>query len=124
MSIINELPVVAILIAKTNRTPIMDRPRPKSEGGLEKRYEAKGARYEAYKIEEIDGVRRALLKTTNAKDEWTRIQEAGPQGFEWWSVTELEPPQEVSTVRALTRLAAAAEAFVGLVEEFLKKYKP
>ncbi len=120
MSIIKALePARYMLIAKTNRTPIMDRPRPKSEGGLEKRFEAKGARLEAYKIEEIEGVTYALLKTTNAQDEWTRLAEAGPNPFEWWDVIEIEPPQDVAQARAMTRIADACVAAVKLLEIYL-----
>jgi hypothetical protein len=126
MSIIKELqPAPYLLIAKTNRTPIMDRPRPKSEGGFEKRFEAKGARYKAYKIEPYEGVQYALLETTNPQDEWTRVTEAGPEPFEWWSVTELEPPQDVVQARAMTRIADAATKFASAVEnavELLDNY--
>jgi len=117
MSIIKELqPAPLLLIAKTNRTPILDRPRPKSEGGIEKRFEAKGARYKAYKIEIYEGVPYALLETTNSYDEWTRVTEAGPEPFEWWSVTELEAPQDVAHARAMTRMADAATKLANAVE--------
>lgn len=119
MSIIKDLPVTAILIAKTNRAPILDRPRPKSEGGIEKRFEAKGARYEAYKVDVFEGVQYALLKTVNAQDEWTRVKEAGPDGMEWWSVTPIDPPQDVAQSRAMTRIADAMASAVDLLRTYL-----
>ena len=93
----------------------MDRPRPKSEGGIEKRFEAKGSRYEAYKISVYEGVRYALLKTTNAQDEWTRVQEAGPQGTEWWDVIDIEPSKDVAIARAAFSIA---EAFTDIAGSF------
>ena len=116
MTIIKDLQPKYLLIAKTNRTPILDRPRPKTEGGIEKRFEAKGTRYRAYKIVEYDAVPYALLESNSSTDEWTRVTEAGPQGFEWWDVTEIDVPQDVAQIRATAKLADAAMKFAEATE--------
>lgn len=67
----------------------------------------------------------ALLKTTNSQDEWTRVSEAGPNPFEWWDVTYIDLPQDVSQSRAMTRLADAATTFANAAAsavQLLEKY--
>ena len=96
-----ELTVTMILEPKTNRVPIMDRPRPKSEGGIEKRFIAKGDPQKAYYIEYYEGVPYARIVPKNTNDkEYIRVQEAGG-GFEWCGVILLDPPAEIAIAQAI-----------------------
>ena len=97
-----ELIVKYILEPKTNRVPIMDRPRPKAEGGIEKRFIAKGDPQKAYYIMYYDGVPYARIVPKNPGDkEYIRVGEAGDEGFTWCNVIELAPPAEIAIAQAI-----------------------
>lgn len=109
-----QLVVKYLLEPKTNRRPIMDRPRPTSEGGIEKRYVAKGDPQKAYYFEYYDGVKYARIVPKNAGDkEYVRVQEAA-NGTEWFGVIELAPPAEVAIAQAIRDAGhEIAEAIAG-----------
>ena len=103
-----DLEIKYVLYSKTNRLPILDRPRPRSEGGNEKRYEAKGARLFAYEIVDIEGVPYAsLVPRVPGQDEWVRVSEAGSEEM-WCKVVEYKT-RETLIADALNRIADALE---------------